>query len=273
MTLAGSTTAYGIDNPAPSPVDGLVSSNVTSTGFDLSWSTAPHAVSYDVKVGNVLTSQTGTTASFTGLASSTSVLVQVRARNSAGVSAWEYLLVTTSAATPPPTTTAAVAVSPRTTVYGTKVLVAGVLRTNRVGTGAAVVTVSVRIGTRWYSLGRATTATNGTWRLPVRATFPTATLRATAAGFPTVTTTLKVASAPVASVRGRTVRVTVAPNLTGRPVILQVRSGGAWRTVLRTLLRTGSTRTFTARRAGTYRIVVPATNGYLAGVSAKITVR
>jgi hypothetical protein len=273
VTLAGTTTAYAIDNPAPNPVDGLVSSNVTSTGFDLSWATAPHAVAYDVKVGNVLTSQTGTTASITGLPSSTSVLVQVRARNSAGVSAWEYLLVTTVAATPAPRTTATMAVSPRTTVYGAKVLVAGVLRTNGVGTGASVVSVSVRIGTRWYSLGRATTAANGTWRLPVRATFPTATLRATAAGFPTVTTSLKVASAPAVSVRGRALRVNVAPKLTGRPVILQVRSGGAWRTVLRTLLRTGSTRTFTAPRAGTYRVVVPATNGYLAGTSAKVTVR
>jgi hypothetical protein len=270
VTLAGTTTAYGIDNPVPASVDGLTATHVTSSGFDLAWSGTPHAVSYDVRVGAVLTSQTGVTKAVTGLAPSTSVLVQVRARNSAGVSAWEYILVTTAA---PDTHAATLTVTPGTTVYGRTVVLSGVLKTNGTGAAAQRVTVALKVGARWSTLGRVTTAANGTWRLAVRATFPTSTLRATAVGFPTAVAGVRVASNPVVTVRSRTVRTTVSPVLTGRPVLLQVRSGGTWRTVVTAVLRPGSTRTFTAPRGGLYRVVVPATNGYLTGVSAAFQVR
>ncbi len=273
ITVAGTTTAYGIDNPAPLAVDGLAASNITSSGFDVSWSAAPHATSYDVKVGTVITSQTGVTKAVTGIAPNTAVLVQVRARNSAGVSPWEIVLATTSSVATTVVRTATITMAPNPTVFGSVAIIGGVLKADGVGVAAQQVTVARKAGTRWITIGTARTTADGTWRLPIRASFRTSALHAEAAGFPTATGTLRVASKVTALVNHRTVRAYVAPVLTGHWVYLQVRSAGVWKNVTRTTLAAGSRATFTAPAAGVYRVIVPATSGYQHGISTAFAVR
>jgi hypothetical protein len=270
ITVAGTTTAYGIDNPAPAAVEGLAAANITPSGFDVSWTAAPHAVSYDVKVGGLITSQTGVTKTVTAIAASTPVLVQVRARNSAGVGPWEIVLVTTAATA---ALTSTMTVTPGTTTFGSTVAVGGVVKAGGAGVGGQRVTIARKYGSAWRVIGRVTTAANGSWRLAVAAGFPTSLLSASVPGYPTATATVRVAIKATVSVSKRTVRTTVAPVLTGHLVYLQVWSGGHWNAVSKTVLRTGSKASLTAPHRGAYRVVVLATHGYLQAASAAFAVR
>jgi hypothetical protein len=169
--------------------------------------------------------------------------------------------------------TATIAMSPSTTIFGSVVIVSGVLKADGVGVGSQLVTVSRKAGTRWITMGTARTAANGTWRLPVRTSFTTSAFRAVAVSFPTTLGTMRVASKVTVLVSQRTLRTFVAPALTGHLVYLQVRVGGVWKNVTHTLLSVGSRTTFTARSAGVYRVIVPSTEGYMHGISATFTVR
>lgn len=79
---------FNPDTQAPTSPTNLAASNVTSTGFNLSWTASTDAVGvtgYDVFQNGVFkTSVTGTSASITGLSAGTQYAITVKAKDAAG---------------------------------------------------------------------------------------------------------------------------------------------------------------------------------------------
>lgn len=101
------TTTGGSDVQAPTVPANLVATNITTTGFTLSWSASTDNVGvagYNVKRGTVAVtpSPTGTSITVTGLAAGQSYQMTVQARDAAGnVSGWSSAYgVTTSPSNP-----------------------------------------------------------------------------------------------------------------------------------------------------------------------------
>jgi len=104
--VSATSTALNVrtlDTQAPSTPAGLISSNITSSGFTLSWTASTDnagVTGYDVyKNGTLAVSVTTTSASLTGLTASTVYAMTVKAKDAAGnvTSASIALNVTTSA--------------------------------------------------------------------------------------------------------------------------------------------------------------------------------
>ncbi|MDX2185996.1 MAG: malectin domain-containing carbohydrate-binding protein [Opitutaceae bacterium] len=83
-----SSRSTGSDAQAPSVPSGLAASNIASTSFTLSWTASTDNVAvtgYEVlRNGTVVSSPTTTSVTVTGLSSSTTYSMQVRARDAAG---------------------------------------------------------------------------------------------------------------------------------------------------------------------------------------------
>jgi chitodextrinase len=92
----------------PAAPTGLTVTGVTSTSVSLSWTGSAGATGYKVYRGTNVTTVTGTSATITGLAASTTYSFQVSATNSAGESAKSGAVSATTSSgtgTPPPTPT------------------------------------------------------------------------------------------------------------------------------------------------------------------------
>ncbi|UII32351.1 GEVED domain-containing protein [Fulvivirga ulvae] len=87
------TISGGCSLAAPA---GLASSNVGNTSFTLSWNAVSGAVSYDVSVGGSVTTVSGTSRTFTGLAEGTAYACQVRANCSSGSGAYSSPITVTT---------------------------------------------------------------------------------------------------------------------------------------------------------------------------------
>ncbi|MEV7883049.1 chitinase [Streptomyces sp. NPDC002817] len=107
--FADDVSVYGPDggggtDPAPTvpgAPSGLAVSGTSSSSVSLAWSTASGATGYNVyRGGTKVTAVTGTSATVTGLAASTSYSFQVTATNSAGESAKSTAVTGTTTATP-----------------------------------------------------------------------------------------------------------------------------------------------------------------------------
>ncbi|MEU2287951.1 glycoside hydrolase family 18 protein [Streptomyces sp. NPDC013178] len=88
------------DPTIPSAPTGLAVSGTTSSSVSLSWNAAPTATGYTVyRAGTKVTAVTGTSATVTGLAASTSYSFQVTATNAAGESPRSAAVTATTAPT------------------------------------------------------------------------------------------------------------------------------------------------------------------------------
>jgi hypothetical protein len=134
------------------------------------------------------------------------------------------------------------------------------------------VTLSRAAGKSWIVFGSVKTDAKGNWS---KLLIPSATwtIRATAAGFPTSTAVITVTSRVNVKVTGRNVAVGVAPNLSGKKVMLQRHVGASWVTDATATLSRTSTATLRASRAGVYRVIAPAVTGYASGSSLFFLVR
>lgn len=107
--LSKSVPSYTLpvtDFTAPTAPSNLIASNITTSGFSLSWTTSTDASginNYDIAitsggVENIAVSTASTSYPITGLSQNTAYPIRVRARDNAGnVSAWASTTVTTAA--------------------------------------------------------------------------------------------------------------------------------------------------------------------------------
>lgn len=135
--------------------------------------------------------------------------------------------------------------------------------------------------TRWTVVGTGVTSSTGSVSLStsplklieqVQLVHPkTATTQATASTI----STIKVAYAVTAGLSKDTVTATVAPSAAGQTVLLQKLGQAGWATVQTHKLGAGSATTFTikpprVKGSYSYRVVKPASSGFLQGTSAKL---
>ena len=189
----------------------------------------------------------------------------------------------TQAATVAPTSLSITA--PHQVTYGQPAKVIGLLTnttTHKALSGLTVLLRERRPGTtKWVTVGTAVTSATGSVSLstlPLKLTEQvqlvhpkTATTRATTS----TVSTIKVAYAVTAGLSKNTVTVTVAPGAVGRAVHLQKLGKAGWATVASAKLGTGSAATFTikppkAKGSYSYRVVKPASSGFLQGTSATL---
>jgi hypothetical protein len=200
------------------------------------------------------------------------------------VAAVAVIGVTAQAATTAPTSLSITA--PHQVTYGQPAKVTGDLTstvTRKALSGLTVLLRERRPGTtRWTVVGTATTSATGGVSLstaPLKRTEQvqlvhpkTATTRATTSAVATI----KVAYAVTAALSTHTVTVTVAPGAAGQTVQLQKLGKAGWATVQTRKLGAASATTFTIKppkAKGTYhyRVVKPASSGFLRGISATLT--
>ncbi len=189
----------------------------------------------------------------------------------------------TQAATVAPTSLSVTA--PHQVTYGQPAKVTGVLTntvTHKALGGLTVVLRERRPGTtKWVTAGTAVTSATGSVTLstlPLKLTEQvqlvhpkTATTRATTS----TVSIVKAAYAVTAGLSGDTVTVTVAPGAAGQAVRLQKLGKAGWATVQTAKLSAGSAAVFTikppkAKGSYSYRVVKPASSGFLQGTSVKL---
>ena len=189
----------------------------------------------------------------------------------------------TQAATVAPTSLSITA--PHQVTYGQSAKVTGVLTntvTHKALGGLTVLLRERRPGTaKWTVAGTAVTSATGSVSLstlPLKVTEQvqlvhpkTATTRATTS----TVSVIKAAYAVTAGLSKDTVTVTVAPGAARQAVHLQKLGKAGWATVQTAKLGAGSAATFTikppkAKGSYSYRVVKPASSGYLQGISATL---
>ena len=189
----------------------------------------------------------------------------------------------TQAATVAPTSLSITA--PHQVTYGQSAKVTGVLTntvTHKALGGLTVLLRERRPGTaKWTVAGTAVTSATGSVSLStlplklaeqVQLVHPkTATTRATIS----TVSVIKAAYAVTAGLSKDTVTVTVAPRAARQAVHLQKLGKAGWATVQTAKLGAGSAATFTikppkAKGSYSYRVVKPASSGYLQGISATL---
>jgi hypothetical protein len=192
-------------------------------------------------------------------------------------------LTTAQAATATPTSLSISA--PRQVTYGNSARVTGDLTNTITHKGLSGLSVQLRERqagtTKWTVVGTAVTSSTGSVSLstsPLKRTEQvqlvhpkTATTQATASSVKTI----KIAYAVTATLSKDTVTVTVAPRAVGQIVKLQKLGKAGWATVQTKKLGAGSSTTFTikppkAKGTYRYRVVKPASSGFLQGISATL---
>jgi hypothetical protein len=192
-------------------------------------------------------------------------------------------LTAAQAATAAPTSLSISA--PRQVTYGNPAKVTGDLTNTVTHKGLSGLTVQLRERqagtTKWTVVGTAVTSSTGSVSLstsPLKRTEQvqlvhpkTATTQATASSVKTI----KIAYAVTATLSKDTVTVTVAPGAAGQTVQLQKLGKAGWATVQTRKLGAGSSTTFTikppkAKGSYHYRVVKPASSGFLQGISATL---
>jgi hypothetical protein len=192
-------------------------------------------------------------------------------------------LTAAGAATATPTSLSITA--PRQVTYGSPAKVTGDLTNTVTHKGLSGLTVQLRERragtTRWTVIGTAVTSSTGSVSLsssPLKRTEQvqlvhpkTATTQATTSSVETI----KIAYAVAASLSKDTVTVTVAPGAVGQTVKLQKLGKAGWATVQTGKLGAGSSTTFTikppkVKGSFRYRVVKPASSGFLQGISATL---
>jgi hypothetical protein len=193
-------------------------------------------------------------------------------------------VTTAQAATVAPTSLSVIA--PHQVTYEQSAQVTGHLTSTVTHKGLSGLTVQLqerRPGTiKWIVVGTTTTSSTGSVSIStpslkmteqVQLVHPkTATTQATTSAVGTI----KVAYAVTAGLSKDTVTVTVAPSAARQTVQLQKLGKAGWATVQTGNLGTGSSTTFTikpptAKGSYSYRVVKPASSGFLQGTSAKLT--
>jgi hypothetical protein len=187
------------------------------------------------------------------------------------------------AATVAPTSLAITA--PHQVTYGQPAKVTGDLTNTVTHKGLSGLTVQLRERrpgtTKWTVVGTAITSPTGSVSLstsPLKLTEQvqlvhpkTATTQATTSAV----NTIRVAYAVTARLSKDTVTVTVAPSAAGQTVQLQKPGKAGWATVQTGKLGAGSSTTFTikppkVKGSYSYRVVKPASSGFLQGTSATL---
>jgi hypothetical protein len=205
------------------------------------------------------------------------------AAGGAAVAGVAVIGVTAQAATATPTSLSITA--PRQVTYGQPAKVTGDLTNTVTHKGLSGLTVLLRERrpgtTKWTVVGTAVTSAVGRVSLStaplklaeqVQLVHPkTATTQATTS----TVATIKVAYAVTAALSNHTFTVTVAPNAAGQTVQLQKLGKAGWATVQTRKLGAGSSTTFTirppkAKGSYRYRVVKPASGGFLRGISATL---
>lgn len=175
--------------------------------------------------------------------------------------------------------------APHQVTYGQPAKVNGNLTNTVTHKGLSGLTVLLRERrpgtTKWTVVGTATTSATGSVSLstpPLKLTEQvqlvhpkTATTQATTS----TVSTVKVAYAVTAGLSKDTVTVTVAPSAVGQTVQLQKLGKEGWATVQTRKLGAGSSTTFTikppkVKGSYSYRVVKPASSGFLQGTSATL---
>ena len=175
--------------------------------------------------------------------------------------------------------------APRQLTYGNPAKVTGDLTSTVTHKGLSGLTVLLRERrpgtTKWTVVGTAITSATGSVSLSTPALKLTEQVQLvhpkTAATQATTSTvnTIKVAYAVTAALSKDTVTVTVAPSAVGQTVQLQKLGNAGWATVQTRKLGAGSSTTFTikppkVKGSHKYRVVKPASSGFLRGISATL---
>ena len=273
--------------PGPGAVSGIAVSGLSGTGFQLTWTPADGATSYEVDVNGVVSSTTSPSTVVTGLNPGTPYLVTISGRNAQGNGAVGVVLAVTSPAADT-TTHLTFSASGTTVTYQGKVTFKATVMSGSSPLAGTHITLQRQLPSHpWVSVMALTTNAQGVAAATVRAS-ATAYFRlvadtspAAAGGSIKVNVTTAVSDHLSASRVRRNASITVtgsvSPKLSGAKVVVEVpKVGTRWITVGHAVVSAKSRYTARVRlnAAGTWqlRVRVAARNGYLAGVGATRTV-
>ena len=212
--------------------------------------------------------------------------VAVRGANAIGSVAFASQVVVIEAAAPPASAPPSIrlAAAPATITFGARTALKGTVVSGTAPVVNAAVTIELATGSTWSAVTSTTTATDGSFSVPVAPT-TTTRYRATAAGAAPVVVTVTVRpkitdKVAYATAKGGTkvaLVTAVTPRLAGATMRLQKLTGTTWRTVASAKLGARSTATITVGTFGSYaaryRLLLPATSTTPQSVSVSILVR
>ncbi|BEP11960.1 hypothetical protein acdb102_02710 [Acidothermaceae bacterium B102] len=272
--------------PAPGAVSAIAVSNLSDTGFHLTWTPADGATSYEVNVDGVLESVTSPSIVVTGLTPSTPYLVTIIGRNAQGNGAAGVVLAVTSPA-PDTTTRLTFSASGTTVAYHGKVTFKAAVTSGASPLAGTRVTLQRQVPNHaWATVATLTTNANGVAAATLRAA-ATASYRVVTATNPAVTggsvkvNVRTVVSAHLSASRAlRNARITVtgavSPTLSGARVVVERKMGAKWITVSHAIVssksRYGASVQLTTPGTWKIRVRVAAFHGFLTGVAATRTV-
>ncbi len=271
----------------PGAVSGIAVSNLSDKGFNLAWTPAAGATSYEVNVGGVVSSVTTPSMVVTGLTPNTPYLVTVTGHNAQGNGAAGVAMAVTSPVQDT-TTHLTFAASATTVTYHGKVTFKATVKRGTSALAGAHVTLQRYLPTHvWAAVATMTTSAQGVAAVTLTDS-ATAYYRVLTATSPAVTSgaiKVNVRSAVTdklsasSAKRNAVIAVTgsVSPKLTGARVMIQRKVGAKWVGLTHTFVSSKSKYSANVKltSAGTWqiRVLVAPRSGYLTGIGATRTVK
>jgi hypothetical protein len=274
------------DAPAPAAVTGIAVSDLSDSGFVLTWNPADGATSYEVTVGGVASSVSSPSTVVTGLIPNTPYLVTISGHNAQGYGTPGVVLAMTSPSSNT-TTHVTFSASGTTVTYHGKVTLKATVKRGASPLAGSRITLQRHLPQHgWMTVATMTTNANGVASKTLKAS-ATAYYRAITATSPAISSgSIKVNVRSAVRYRlsasrvTRSSRITItgwaSPKLAGARVVVQRKVGSTWVELTRTVVSSKSRYTasvqLTAPGKWQLRVLVAARHGYLSGVGATRTV-